>query len=133
MGMYTELRFAAKLKKDTPKQVIHILTKMADGQKLGGLETPSHPLFGTSRWEGMLVTDSYYFSADTQSTIRYDQTAGAYYLTIQCNLKNYDGEIEKFVEWVMPYVDATEGEHLGHTRYESNDIPDMLYAKGEEW
>ena len=77
----------------------------------------------------MLNSDSYYFAADTHSTLRYDNIGQCYYLCIRCNLKNYSNEIEKFVDWVMPYIRAYEEDFLGFSRYENTEQPTLIYMK----
>ena len=117
--MYTALHFAAELKKDTPEVVIDTLKSMVEG----GLpfkepkELPEHELFETDRWRYLFTMDSYYFAADTHATFRFDEIAGAWFLTVTSNLKNYDSEIQKFIDWIMPFVSASEGDFLGYSRY----------------
>lgn len=134
MGMYTELHLNSALKADVPTSVLDKLKFM-----LGETEVDTaidHPLFSTERWKFMLRCDSYYFDADTHSTLRYDDIAGHCYLCIQTNLKNYGGEIEKFVDWIMPYLDKYEGDFLGYSRYEENEKPDLIFmstlSKGDQ-
>lgn len=127
MGMYTELHFNSELKKDVPPEALAILQYMVNG---GDVPPPvtNHPLFlEGSRWRFMLQTDSYYFDADTHSTLRLD-FQGGWYLCIRCNLKNYSNEIQNFLEWVRPYLDKRKGEFLGFYRYEESDEPTLIYA-----
>lgn len=127
MGMYTALHYAAELKSDVQQEVIDVLNYMLAGDKPQQPSLPDHPLFTTARWEWMLLCDSYYFDADTHSTLRYDDIANSYYLTIQCNLKNYDDEIEKFCDWIKPYIDKEPGDFLGYSRYEEAETPTLIY------
>lgn len=75
----------------------------------------------------MLRCDSYYFDADTHSTLRFDDISDSYYLCIRTNLKNYGQEIRHFVDWIMPYLDKFEGEFLGFSRYEETEEPTLIY------
>ncbi|KKL69796.1 hypothetical protein LCGC14_2111370, partial [marine sediment metagenome] len=115
MGMFTELHFNVELRKDTPKEVIEMLKYMTKDKpaKLNPDVTIDHPLFKTDRWRFMLVCDSYYFNADTHTTLRFDKISNTYYLCIRCNLKNYDSEIEKFIDWIRPYLADFAGDFLG--------------------
>ena len=72
MGMYTELHFNAELRKDVPQEVLNVLSYMLDSDK-DRPALPDHPLFRTQRWLFMLTCDSYYFDADTHSTLRFDE------------------------------------------------------------
>jgi hypothetical protein len=129
MGMYTELHFNSELKKDTPEEVINVLKYMV-GDIEEEPEISSHPLFGDTRWRFMLRGDSYYFDADTHSTLRFDDISDDYYLCIRCNFKNYDDEIEKFIDWIMPYLEKyEEGDFLGFYRYEETEEPTLIYYK----
>jgi hypothetical protein len=133
MGMYTEFHFNAELKQDTPQTVIATLAAMlANDEPKDFAPLFDHPLFQTMLWRFMLVSDSYYFPADTHSTCRYDDIANSRFLCIRCNLKNYDGEIEKFIDWIMPYVDETPGEFLGFYRHEEDVQPTLIYAPDSE-
>lgn len=104
MGYYTELVMAIQLKRDTPTEVIEMLSYLADTfQK----EKPdikfSHPFFNTERWPLILDGDSYYLDGITNSLFEYDDISKAHYLTVRSNLKNYDNEIMHFLHWIAPY------------------------------
>lgn len=126
MGMYTELHFNAELNRDVPESVLAALRYMVGAEDAEPATLPDHPLFKTERWPYMLRCDSYYFPADTHSTLRLDDIAKAWYLCIRSNLKNYDDEIGKFLDWVSPYVFAGT-ECLGYYRYEETDDPTLIY------
>ena len=127
MGMYTEFHYNAELKRDIPDDVRQVLEFMV-GDREQEPATPEHSLFTEeTRWRFMLCGDSYYFDADTYSTLRDDKQGGTY-LCIRCNLKNYDGEIEKFCEWLRPYIDKCGGEFLGFSRYEESEQPTLIFA-----
>lgn len=127
MGMYTELHFNAELNVAKDAMVADVLKYM-----LGDIEElpemlPDHELFKTDRWQIMLRCDSYCFDADTCSTLRWDETGKSYYLCIRTNLKNYGSEIEKFIDWIDPYLDKYEDDFLGFYRYEEDEEPTLIY------
>jgi hypothetical protein len=127
MGMYTEIHFNSELNIPKDSMVADILKYMlGETEELPEL-LPDHPLFKTDRWQVMLRMDSYYFDADTHSTLRWDKS-GSYYLCIRSNLKNYDSEIEHFIDWIMPYLDVykQEGDFLGFYRYEEDEEPTII-------
>jgi hypothetical protein len=134
MGMYTELHFNSPLKKSTPTHVIDLLKFMLGelDEREFGAELPNHPLFTTDRWSFMLRMDSFYFDADTHSTLRWCDISNQYVLCIRCNLKNYGSEIEKFVDWIMPYLDKFQGDFLGFSRYEETEEPTLIYYTGPD-
>ncbi len=129
MGMYTELCYNVRLKEDTPEKVIKTLFYLIG--KGDSLNTDTAFINLTDRIRYMLQCDSYYFDADTYSSLRYDDIVETYYFNVHCNLKNYDDEIDKFVDWLDPWVDAFAGDFLGFSRYEENQEPKII-RKGAE-
>ena len=129
MGMYTELHFNAEVRDDA--EALPILQFMVDHHAPAPTTLPDHPLFSRERWRFMLTCDSCYFAADTRSTLRTQRYAdGAYhYLCVRCNLKNYEQEIQLFIDWIMPYLDKEDGEFLGFYRYEETEEPTLIYMK----
>ena len=125
MGMYTELNIEIEVVND--KKVINILKYM-----LGDIEDKpklfDHELFTSERWEWMLRSDSYYFDGQTDSKLFTDNLSKGnqrYYLNVRCNLKNYDKEIQKFLDWLYPYME-TYG-FIGYSRYEECYEPTLIY------
>jgi hypothetical protein len=134
MGMYTEFHFNVRLKQNIPDKILNILRYMVSNEPnkydFKPKEIPDHLLFKNSeRWHWMLWVDSYYFAADTISTLRVDDTAKQYFLCVRCNLKNYDNEIENFIDWINPYIDAKSNAFLGFSRYEESEDPEIIRKK----
>jgi hypothetical protein len=127
MGMYTELNCAFSLSKDTPPQIVEVLLYMTGQSPTEPAELPPHPLFGDTRWDGMLTSSSAYFDGEPHSTVRLDEIDGQHRVTIRSNFKNYDDEITKFIDWITPYIDALPGDFIGYSRYEDTEIPTLLY------
>ena len=126
MGMYTEIHYNAELRTDVPADIMAILKFLVeDGEEPAVL--PEHPFFKCERWRFLATMDSYYFAADTHSTLRYDENGRCHYLCIRANLKNCGGEIESFVDWVAPYIHAIDGDFLGFMRYEEDDWPVLIH------
>jgi hypothetical protein len=126
MGMYTELHYNVELRKAVPAKVIEVLKYMLDNDEPCEGK-PNHPLFVTDRWPVMLRMSSAYFPARTHSELF--EEYGQWHLGVRCNLKNYCGEIEKFIDWLDPYVEAFEGDFLGFHRYEESEEP-VVIRKG---
>lgn len=124
MGIYTELNIGVGLTPSTPDSVIEALNYML-GNKEDVIEVPDHPLFQTEGWRYMLRSDSCYFAGRTDSSMVYDRATAVYSLNVRCNLKNYDGEISKFLDFIFPYV-RTYG-FIGYTRYEESDLPYLIW------
>ena len=126
--MYTEFDFNVELRGNVPKEVIFALAYMVRNADNKPAILPRHELFEGTTWEHMLLCDSYYFSADTHSTLRYDIIGECYYLCIRCNFKNYGDEIKLFLDWIFPYVREDEN-FVGFFRYEEDDVPTLIFAK----
>lgn len=125
MGMYTELVLGVEIENNP--DVISIIKYML-GESNVKPQLPEHSLFKTDRWKYMLHCDSYYFAGTTHSNLKCDTILGIrYFLTIRSNLKNYDSEIEKFLDWLCPYI-KTYG-FLGYKRYEEFEDPTLIYKE----
>lgn len=127
MGMYTELHFNAELGIEKDGDIARLLKRMLHQGKTEYI--PGHPLFTCGRWGFMLTCDSYYFDADTHSTLRWDDISNNYYLCIRCNLKNYDDEIGHFLDWIHQYLNCYPGDFLGYYRYEEAGVPTLLWYR----
>lgn len=122
MGMYTELVLACEVEdnyQDCIRPIECLLMNRID------CTYPDHEFFKSPRSKYMLNSDSYYFDGETHSNLKYDIQVESYYLTIRCNLKNYDNEIEKFLNWLAPYI-LSYG-FLGYYRYEEHENPTLIY------
>ena len=125
MGMYTELYLRSDLKEDTPQDVIDLLRAMVAGNP------PDTTPFGEGRCPWMLLSSSHYHFPFAKSSMDYLDYVSRWYLFVRCDLKNYEGEIEAFLKWVAPHLNAGDGEYLGHTRYEEDDLPThLVYGAG---
>lgn len=125
MGMYTELYLRSALKNDTPQEVIDLLRMMVAG------DPPATTPFGGGRCPWMLRCASHYHFPFAQSSMDYADYVKRWYLFVRCDLKNYEREIEAFLKWIAPHLYACEGDYVGHTRYEEDDLPThLVYGKG---
>lgn len=144
MGMYTALSLGVELKEGVPQEVVDTLRFMIEGptdeQMPPGMYHVSaaqqfapadfsHSFFDCDRWTMLFRCDSYYFDWQTGWRLDRDDLYGPerpkYYLTGVSNLKNYDGEIRKFLDWLSPYIDTTG--FLGWTMYEEDLVPTIIY------
>lgn len=120
MGMYTELIFKAEIRGDIPNEVRAVLHHLFnDGEAPTTL--PDHEFFKCDRWGMVGKCSSFYHVPFALS--RY--TDG--YIFSRSDLKDYDDEIRKFVDWVMPYIRAEEGACIGWSWYEEADLPTLLF------
>jgi hypothetical protein len=126
MGMYTELIFGAELKKDTPNQVIEALKYMIGETK----EKPSDFPLPDGRCERLFQGGSYYFAINNSATKMWlDDIDEQWHISTRSNIKNYESEIETFLEWIKPYIDSGSGgrDLYAITIYEEQDTPSLYY------
>jgi hypothetical protein len=128
MGMYTEVYIACEIRKDTPPIDLEVLRYMFGDRPDAPEELPNHPLFGTSRWKSFFYGDSYYFPGPPARAWKWDNIGNNYEAVGRCNIKNYEREIEKLFDWIMPFImDPGPGEFLGFHRYEEDDRPTLMF------
>lgn len=129
MGMYTELHLNAALKEDTPQAILDVLRFMVGAEDTEPVMIPNHALFSKGRWRMMLNCDSAYFDAPTRSEVIRNVRHGYTTLSVRCNLKNYEDEIETFLDWIDPWLAKEPGEFLGFYRYEESEQPTLIFKQ----
>lgn len=126
MGMYTELIFGAELKKETPEQVINALKYI-----IGELEDkPDDFPLPEGRCKYVLNGSSYYFGvSESLSKIWFDEISKSWKISSRSNIKNYENEIEKFLEWIKPHIERGSGakDMYAITIYEEDFEPTIYY------
>ena len=129
--MYTELIFGANLKQDTPENVIEALKYM-----IGDTEEkpPNFPL-PDGRLEWLFRGSNYYFGVNRPGVNRpvskmwFDDITKKWALSTRSNIKNYEGEIEAFLEWIKPYINSGSGHRdmYAIVTYEEAEAPNIYY------
>ncbi len=51
---------------------------------------------------------------------------GRYLVSIRCNCANRDGEIAKFLGWIMSYIHVRRGDFLGYMRSENGEAVTLI-------
>ena len=132
MGMYTEIIFGAGFKKNLPEQVVSTLAELAKGNDL--IENiPDHPFFRAERTWLMTSGGSYYFPGTAQPKFWFDDIAHQWFLQFRSNIKNYNQEIEKFLDWIKPYIEQGSGSRNFYAivTYEEGE-PTVYYLNEKE-
>lgn len=128
MGMYTELFVKVALKEDTPESIINIIQYLVGGVELTA-DVGEHLLFTKPRWEFVLCSASYYHQPFTTTNFKYDDIAKQWYLCSRSDLKDYDGEIEAFFDWLSPYVETSADKtFIGYSLYEEDSEPKLYFV-----
>jgi hypothetical protein len=128
MGMYTEIFMRGELRGDLPAETMSMLRYLA-GEKDGEVPPlPDHPFFQCDRWDYIGTMNSAYFPFESRSAVVKSGWHTGHDIVIHSQLKNYDGEIEKFFDWIDPLLHMGEGAFLGYSLYEEAERP-TIYQK----
>lgn len=126
MGNYTELVFKAEVKKDLPKEVLDILNCLFNGASdIPKPEVlPDHEFFKTERWHLIGRGCSAYHVPWASSCFQEGHVFS------RSDIKNYDSEIEKFIDWVTPYLKYCDvGDCIGYKWYCQDTEPELIYVQ----
>ncbi len=121
MGMYTLFHASFVVKVDAPVEIKDALFKLADGQSA----PIDHPFFKCERATLLFTCSSaYFYDAEqglciVQNGHEYDSPEQVT-VRVRSSLKNYNGEIEKFVDWIKPHIDPESGPVI-YSRYEETN------------
>lgn len=131
MGMYTELIFGASLK-DLDTTAIKGIKWLLGDMNFPLNELPNDELFQDTECDnsGIFTVSSYYFGVNEPiNRFWHNDIGNDYRLSLRFNLKNYDGEIEKFLRWIRPYISGGSGlrDFYAIVCYEEQDIPTIYY------
>ena len=130
MGMYTEIIFGAGLKEGLPEQVVLVIKKLISEEEFGQ-DTPNHDFFKSERTWLLRSGGSYYFPGTVEPKFWFDEIAKQWFLHFRTNIKNYDSEIEKFLDWIKPYIEEGVGRKNFYAivTYEESDEPTIYYLE----
>ena len=138
MGYYTELKFKAKLKQDTPDNVVSILKRVINERDLGhdkvffkseDVFKPEidHPFFKCERWYMLFLSTN---SDDQKQGGKFYEENGRWVLDLHTEFKNYDSEIDHFFEWIKPFiVGRKKKQYVGYYRGEYAEAQTNLYVE----
>lgn len=120
MGMYTELMIRAEIDAEAYEELQIRSNKIrADGG-----------LFSSWRVLGLLdATGSFYFPQANHFRLEQyfmGEPAHCRYVSFRANIKNYDHEIEKFIDWLVPHIVDTR--FIGYKMYEEDEMPTLLFV-----
>lgn len=131
MGMYTEIFFRVELQSSWAEDV-RVKNAIAairgdTPSYLQRADLPEHEFFDSHRWSMISTGSSYYFPFANHDVWEEDPNQKGIYWSFRANLKNYDGEISKFFDWIDPYIYGNKGEFIGYELYEDADVPSLRF------
>lgn len=132
MGMYTEIIFGANVVSTIPPIDKQALDYLFTDDTQVPLSLPNHPFFECDRWKWLTTCSSYYFAVrNTHRSIVWDEISNTWNLSFRANLKNYNQEIEKFLDWIKPYIEKGSGtrDFYAIVCYEEQAEPTIYYLK----
>lgn len=137
MGHYTEFRFTGHLKAEMPAVEIDLLKTVIikcvwELDESGEIKRPAitHKFFDCPRWLSLLTDKD--FDEDKFSRLTVNPEGG-WVLDIYSSFKNYDHEIDYFLDWIAPYLLCTkEREYIGWHQHEFDDGKTIIYFLHKE-
>ena len=124
--MYTEIIFGAALKEDAPDQVVNALKYI-----IGEIEDkPEDFPLPKGRCDWIFQCGSYYFGVNNAlSKMWLDKISKRWVISARSSIKNYENEIEEFLEWIKPYIEQGSGERdmYAIVTYEEDSEPTIYY------
>lgn len=131
MGMYTEIYVKINFKDDLPAEVVNAL-KWLDGED-STQALPDHPFFAMPRAPILLQCCGYYHQPMVTRKLHFDGISKNYSLCSRSDIKNYEGEIEAFFDWVKPYVETSGAKtFIGYHLYEEEEEPTLVYVESDK-
>lgn len=125
MGMYTEIYVNIDLKENTPEDIIEVLKTMCHMSD-DNIMLKDKP----QRWAYLFNNGSFYTPLTSCANLTYNNISHQWSLLGKGDIKNYDDEIGQFFKWLMPYIDAHEGDFIGYSRYEESQLPELVLKTG---
>lgn len=159
MGMYTDFLLDVRFRPETPERVVRVIEMLFKDELDPSVPLPDHPLFAPTdemRWKDVLFGQSLcnfelsalgHWTAIVEEygrTHRPNRPLDAYvreldrdadgFLRLRVVLaqKNYDGQFERFLHWIAPWVlPGVEGEPVAGILREMTYAPIWFYANGD--
>lgn len=128
MGMYTELIFGATLKEKTPTYVTDALNCVINNITDDKLSDEVKQFIDEYSLSKLIWCTSYYFGSHANKpSCEFDKIDNTWCISFRANCKNYQGEIEKFIEFIKPYVEYGSGPTniFAIVQYEEDDYPTL--------
>ena len=129
MGLYTDFEIEITLKKNTPEHVINIIDylfnwRRNDRKEKSELIKPNHEFFKTPRWHHIGSMSGW---SDAESNFN----PKTLHIKSISSLKNYDDEIDLFLDWIKPHLQCQDGDMIGTQWCECEESETVLiYTEG---
>lgn len=124
MGMYTEIFVSGNVRPNT--QAAQVVRWLFGGEPRP-TQLPQHPFFEDGGCELIGNCASYYHQPQPVNKVWEDAISGDLHFVSLSNLKDYNGTIRKFFDWLS----ATGADFKGYRHYEENRAPDAWFSSEE--
>lgn len=133
MGMYTQLYFNATLSKETPKEIIDTIQRMLDPNQ-SDIQPENLPKGDRVSWMFRSGGSAYFGGISGLSSFKYDSLFKKWSLFGVFDIKDYDNEIESFLEWIKPHIEHGAGRRQMYAMmmYEEQSEPTIYYLHSED-
>ncbi len=119
MGEWTELTFTARLKHDTPQEVISTLLKMVDDKyKLLSNEYP----YKSENIRNVFHGGDSDYPFNQKPIMKYLDNSKCWILNTRASIRNHDHQIEQFLAWIKLYIDEGGCGHSGIYAYVIHEV-----------
>ena len=123
MGMYTDfaLKFSIDKSHADYEHILSILAHIAGIDNRTPAAMPDHPFFRASRWDMMARSGrSFIDNRDYLNSVD---------IMLIGDFKNYEGEIDLFIDWISPYIyDCL----TGYSHYEGSEHSIPYFVESAE-
>lgn len=138
MGTYTELKFRAKLKEQTPKEVVDLLNRVINEKDLGHdkqmfntsdvfVPELDHEFFKCERWYMLFLSTNWDY---TMQGGKFYEEKDRWVIDLHTEFKNYNDEINQFVDWISPFIAGRKKkEYLGYWQNEMSSTQVNIYIE----
>lgn len=131
--MYTELIFGASLE-NLPTHVAEAINYVINDKPENEVSQEALQFADEYDLSRIFWGSSYYFGAHkNKPTFVWDKIGDHWVLSTRANCKNYQNQIEKFIEFITPYVESGSGyDHniFAYVQYEEAEFPTMYGKDG---
>ncbi len=129
MGFYTELyldcEIDSSLLNDTEKEIVDYFFNF-DVDRDTPTILPNHQFFKCPRWSMIGRGGSAYFDENVSKSLTKNNNIWS--IVSRSDFKNYDDEIELFLDWFTPFIIKKEEPYcVGHQQGEDDEEPTLIY------
>ena len=132
--MYTEMILGCSFKETLPKVCIDALLYVIKNLEPTENKEEVEKFIKEYDLECLMFCSSYYFGVcRANQAFWLDPIRKRWTISVRSNIKNYRGQIHKFLKYIMPHVDRGSGYGLNvyaYVQYEEAEFPTIYTLRG---